>query len=265
MPVPTAAAQKRGFPAVCLATSTVMVAARAADPSATITSPIAAAASLAKGTLDGDAHGVICPDAGFLVTESTPATSKPPRIAAPARGARATIRFGARSTASRSRARGLGGGRNIREGRRSWSADVRRAGLRGRAGRERLPRRRGVPRRGRAPAPVRSVSSRRGPTRRRADRAQGGRLRRPDQVDRRGWTLGRRSPADVATSRLRRDRGEPGVLGGRAGPAAGDARATRTTRAAAAAPDASPPVVVPTAGARTAATRARAGRRPPGV
>jgi hypothetical protein len=50
--VPTAAAQKRGLPAVCLATSTVMVAARAADPFATMTSAIAAAASLAKETLD---------------------------------------------------------------------------------------------------------------------------------------------------------------------------------------------------------------------
>ena len=145
----------------------------------------------------------------------------------------------------RSRARRLGGGRAVRAGRAGRRADVRRARVRDR-GRRRLSRRRRVPRQRRAPASLRSVSAQRRPTGRGADRAQGRRLRRSHPVDGRRRQLGRRSQADVPTSRMRRDCGEPGLLRGRADPVAlvagaTDRRAAAATAAAAATTTAAAP------------------------
>ena len=158
----------------------------------------------------------------------------------------------------RSRARRLGGGRAVRAGRAGRRADVRRARVRDRGRRRRLSRRRRVPRQRRAPASLRSVSAQRRPTGRGADRAQGRRLRRSHPVDGRRRQLGRRSQADVPTSRMRRDRGEPGLLRGRADPVALVAGAT--DRRAAAAPAAAAATTTTTAAATATATAAAAAR-----
>ena len=81
-------------------------------------------------------------------------------------------------------------------------------------------------------------------------------------MDRRRWELGRRSQADIATARVPRDRRQPGVRGGRTGPAAGDPRpaGARTRAAPAAARSESD-----SARGRAAAPTAAAARQAPDV
>ena len=84
-----------------------------------------------------------------------------------------------------------------------------------------------------APTWLRSVSVCRRTAGRRPDRAQGRELRRTDQMERRPWTMGGRSPTGFAASGVRRYRGQSGFLGGRAdtahrGACAGHAGAVRS-------------------------------------
>ena len=126
----------------------------------------------------------------------------------------------------RSRARRLGGVRAVRAGRAGRRADVRRARVRDGGRRRRVSGRRRVPRQRRAPAPLRSVP-RPAPTggsrcRSRARTSASTDASAGATPTATGSAIGE---LDVATSRVRRDRGEPGLLRGRADPVALGARA----------------------------------------